>query len=90
MSAEEARAYVVEYGLVTEAEAAAYSDGATDVLRFAVLQGTVTTQEQVTVLDDAAYALQDADIEINPRIGTWDRENLAIVALDTPWLTTSR
>lgn len=83
---DEGRAYIVANGLVTEEEAAALSAGALEIVRFAVMQGSIATEAEVAVLDEAALALQGAEVELNPRYGTWDSEALTATALDTPWI----
>ncbi len=83
---EAGRDYIVSAGLVTEAEAAELSGGALEIVRFAVMQGSVTTEAHVAVLDEAAARLQEAEVELNPRFGTWDPQSLTATALDTPWI----
>lgn len=83
---EDGRAYIVSAGLVTEEEAAELSAGALEIVRFAVMQGSIASEADVAVLDEAAVRLQEAEIELNPRFGTWDSEALTATALDTPWI----
>ena len=84
----EARDYIVQAGLVTEAQAAEMSAGALEVVRFAVMQGSVTTDAAVAALDEANAELQGAVVELNPRYGTWDSTGLTVTAPETPWIVT--
>lgn len=86
VSEEEGRAYIVAAGLVTEAQAAELSPGALEIVRFAVMQGSVATEADAAVLDEAAARLQESEIDLNPRFGAWDSEALTATALDTPWI----
>ena len=83
---DEGRLYIVANGLVSEAEAAELSSGALEIVRFAVMQGSIASEADAAVLDEAAIALQGAEVELNPRYGAWDAQALTVAAPDTPWI----
>ena len=60
------------------------------VLRLAVLQGAIATEEQYQVVLAAEEEVRAADIDLNPRYGAWDPQTLSAVALDTPWIVADR
>lgn len=89
VSDDDARTFVVMNGYAAEDAVAAYSDPAMVVLRFAVLQSVLATEEQFAIVNDAVAAVGSADVRVNPRIGTWDPDALVVQALATPWIVGS-
>ncbi|MBM9432589.1 hypothetical protein [Flaviflexus equikiangi] len=77
-----------QLGLNPDGEYSAATDEMIDFLAFTLVvqQGLYTADEINPVLT----ALGEADVEVNPRFGTWDSENFAIAPLVRDYVTSEQ